>query len=103
MKVDRKAVKRNLTDLIEAGYDIEYSETGRGDNVILSDFYIEREFTDSEIRFLIDALLSRNVPVAVLKIDVREAEEAVQQYFYPRVSHIKSMADHGRGTGSCFN
>ena len=29
MKVDRKAVKRNLMNLIESGYEIEYSEAVR--------------------------------------------------------------------------
>ena len=29
MKVDRKAVKRNLMDLIDFGYPIEYTETQR--------------------------------------------------------------------------
>ena len=100
MKVDWKAVKRNLTDLIEAGYDIEYSETGRGDNVILSDFYIERDFTDSEIRFLIDALLSsRNVPAGQQKAMLSKLKKLSNKYFDPRVSHIKSMTDHPSGNG----
>ena len=29
MKADRKAVKRNLMNLVEFGYDIEYSESVR--------------------------------------------------------------------------
>ena len=67
MKADRKAVKRNLMNLIDFGYDIEYSETIRmtpnaktgelEENYILSDFYLRREFDDSELRLLIDSLL----------------------------------------------
>lgn len=66
MKADRKAIKRNLMNLIEFGYDINYSESVRifkdkdgeeFENVILSDFYLEREFTDSELRLLIDSVL----------------------------------------------
>ena len=58
MKIDRKSVKRNLMNLIEFGYDIEYSESIRlvkdknGEEVeskILSDFYINRPFTDGEL------------------------------------------------------
>lgn len=69
MKVDRKAVKRNLMNLIEFGYDINYSESVRvfkdnngekQENVILSDFYLVQEFTDSELRLLIDSVLFSN-------------------------------------------
>ena len=69
MKIDRKAVKRNLMNLIEFGYEINYSESVRvfrdkngeeQENVILSDFYLEREFTDSELRLLIDSVLFSN-------------------------------------------
>ena len=67
MKADRKAVKRNLMNLIDFGYEIEYSETIRmtpnaktgelEESNILSDFYLRREFDDSELRLLIDSLL----------------------------------------------
>ncbi len=67
MTADRKAVRRNLLNLMECGYDIEYSETVRmvpnrktGDleeSYIWSDFYLERDFTDSELRLLIYGLL----------------------------------------------
>ena len=69
MSVERKAVKRNLMNLIEFGYNINYSESVRifkdkdgkeQENVILSDFYLEREFTDSELRLLIDSVLFSN-------------------------------------------
>lgn len=69
MTVERKAVKRNLMNLIEFGYNINYSESVRifkdkdgkeQENVILSYFYLEREFTDSELRLLIDSVLFSN-------------------------------------------
>lgn len=50
MTVERKAVNRNLMNLIEFGYNINYSESVRifkdndgkeQENVILSDFYLE--------------------------------------------------------------
>lgn len=52
MRVDRKAIKRNLSSLIDAGYDIECSQTTRmiknkdgslTESTILSDFYLERD------------------------------------------------------------
>ena len=62
MKVDRKAVKRNLMNLIDFGYQVEYSESIRqGKNgeeeIIFTDWYLEKDFTDSELRLLIDSLL----------------------------------------------
>ena len=84
MTADRKAIRRNLSELLECGYPIEYSETLRSapvkgpdgreklgpdgkplreETTILSDFYLERQFTDGELRLLIDGLLfSRHVP-----------------------------------------
>ena len=63
MTVERKAVKRNLMNLIDFGYEIEYSESVRmvpnrstgklEESYILSDFYLVRDFTDSELRLLI--------------------------------------------------
>ena len=59
LKADRKSIKRNITSLLEMGYPIEFSETLRmypnkdgemEESYILSDFYLEREFTDSELR-----------------------------------------------------
>ena len=72
MKVDRKAIKRNLMNLIEFGYEIEYSEALRmvknskgelEESYILSDFYLVRDFTDSELRLLVDSMLfSKHIP-----------------------------------------
>lgn len=47
MIVDRKAVKRNLKELTDYGYDIEHTETVRANKkgeqeVLCSDWYLER-------------------------------------------------------------
>lgn len=71
MKVDRKAVKRNLMNLIDFGYQVEYSESIRqGKNgeeeIIFTDWYLEKDFTDSELRLLIDSLLfSKHIPCLI--------------------------------------
>ena len=63
---DRKSIKRNITTLLEMGYPIEFTETLRRypnkqgeleDSYIFTDFYLEREFNDAELRLLIDSLL----------------------------------------------
>ena len=73
MTVDRKTIKASLMSLEEFGYELEYSESMRPmknkctgeieETYILSNFYLRREFEDSELRLLIDSLLfSKHLP-----------------------------------------
>ena len=102
MQADRKAIKRNLMNLIDFGYEIEYSETIRmtpnaktgemEENYILSDFYLRREFDDSELRLLIDSLLfSRHIPYSQCKALVEKLEGLSNIYFHSRVKHIATL------------
>ena len=98
-KVDRKAIKRNLMNLIDFGYEIEYSETVRRnkngeDEIIYSDWYINREFTDAELRLLIDSLLfSKHIPYNQCKELVGKLEVLSNTYFKARVQHIRTMPE----------
>ena len=101
MTVERK--KRNLMNLIEFGYNINYSESVRifkdkdgkeQENVILSDFYLEREFTDSELRLLIDSVLfSNHIPYKQDKELVDKLASLSNIYFKKRVNHIARMPE----------
>jgi predicted DNA-binding transcriptional regulator YafY len=99
MKVDRKAVKRNLMNLIEFGYNIEFSESlrkGRNgeEETIYSDWYLVREFGDAELRLLIDSLLfSKHIPYSQCKMLIGKLEELSNQYFKSKVRHIRTMPD----------
>ncbi len=104
MKADRKAVRRNILDLIDFGYDIEYSETVRKmpnpetgeleETYILSDFYLERDFTDAELRLLIDSLLfSKHIPYNQCKELVEKLERLSSNYFKAHVRHIHTMPE----------
>lgn len=104
MVVDRKSIKRNLMDLIDFGYEIEYSESVRmvpnkttgqlEENCILSDFYLVRDFTDSELRLLIDSLLfSKHIPYSQCKELIGKLEGLSNRYFRSRVQHIRTMPD----------
>ena len=73
LEVNRATVKRNLSDLIDAGYEIQYTEVVRSqvnkqtgeteENVIYTDLYYEHDFTEPELHMVIDGLLfSRSVP-----------------------------------------
>lgn len=100
MKADRKAVKRNLLNLIDFGYDIEYSESIRKnkngeEEIIYTDWYLERDFSDAELRLLIDGLLfSKHIPYSQCKELIEKLEGLSNRYFKSRVKHISTMPDN---------
>lgn len=112
MKTDRKAVKRNLMNLIEFGYDIEYNEIPRmiknkngeaEENLILSDFYLNRDFTDSELRLLIDSVLfSKHVPYSQCKEVVQKLENLSNIYFKLKVKHIRNLPENAPTNNQLF-
>ncbi len=100
MTADRKAVKRNLTNLIESGFDISYTETIRRnkkgeEEIIFSDWYLERDFTDSELRLLIDSLLfSKHIPYSQCKQLIGKLERLSNIYFKSKVKHICNLPEN---------
>ncbi len=116
MKVDRKSVKRNISKLLEEGYDIEYSESlrtvkskdGNGneiqeDTYIMSDFYLNREFSDSELRLLIDGLLfSKHIPYSQCKRLVEKLEGLSNIYFKSRIKHIATFPQNSSDNKQLF-
>lgn len=101
MPADRKTIKTNLMNLIDFGYEIEYSEKTRmyknkngelEESSILSDFYLVRDFNDSELRLLIDSLLfSTHLPYSQCRELVEKLEKQSSKYFHNRVKHIATM------------
>ena len=102
MSADRKSVKRNLMDLQEFGIPLNYSETLRTmpgkngqpeESYILSDFYIERQFTDSELRLLIDAVIfSKHIPAAAVKELTKKLESLSGIYFRSNARFITALS-----------
>ena len=98
-RVDRKAVKRNLINLIDFGYNIEYTETVRKskngeEEIIYSDWYLNREFVDAELRLLIDSLLfSKHIPYNQCKDLIGKLEGLSNTYFKSKVKHIRTMPE----------
>ena len=110
---DRKTVKRNLTELMELGYEIGYSEVRRvtpnpktgepEETYILSDFYLEREFTDAELRLLIDGLLfSKHIPYSRCKSLVEKLEGLSSVYFRARTKHIRTLPENAPDNRQLF-
>lgn len=100
MKVDRKAVKRNLMNLVDFGYDISYSESIRinknGDEeTIYSDWYMNHDFNDSELRLIIDSLLfSKHIPYNHCKDLINKIEGLSNIYFKAKVKHIACLNEN---------
>lgn len=100
MKVERKAVKRNLLNLIDYGYHAEYSESVRinkkgEEEIVYTDWYLERDFSDAELRLLIDSLLfSRHIPYSQCKTLIEKLENLSNRYFKSRVKHIQTLPDN---------
>ena len=100
MKADRKAIKRNLMNLIDFGYNIEYSESIRKkkdgeDEILCSDWYLVRDFTDAELRLLIDSLLfSKHIPYSQCKELIDKIKGLSNVYFHAKVKHIRSLPEN---------
>ncbi|MGN1248776.1 MAG: helix-turn-helix transcriptional regulator [Candidatus Spyradocola sp.] len=108
MTADRKAVKRNLMNLIDCGYQLEYSESIRRsktgeEEVVLTDWYLERDFTDAELRLLIDSLLfSKHIPYSQCKALIGKIESLSSQYFRSKVRHIRSLPEDQPNNAELF-
>lgn len=87
--IERKAVGRNLSLLKEAGFDIA---SGRGGTYLES-----REFEDSELHMLIDAVLSsKHITARHSKDLIDRLCRLSNRYFRSTVKHIHSVDDWGK-------
>lgn len=86
LMIERKAIGRNISLLNEAGYEIETMKKGS--------YLAERTFEDSELRLLIDGVLSSGYITAKHSKDLIEKLCAQSnRYFRPRVKNIYSVND----------
>ena len=84
--VERKAIGRNISLLNEAGFEIETTKKGS--------YLAERTFEDSELRLLIDGVLSSGYITAKHSKDLIEKLcSQSNRYFRPRVKNIYSVND----------
>ena len=108
MPADRKAVKSNLMNLVDFGYTINYSESIRKyknseDKTVLTDWYFSHDFSDAELRLLIDGLLfSRHIPYSQRKELITKLEGLSSVYFHSKVRHICTMPDDSSSNKQLF-
>lgn len=113
MVVERKAIKRNLMELIDFGYNIKYTESVRmvpnaktGDleeSTLLTGFYLIHEFTDGELRLLIDSIIfSNHLHGRQCKELAEKIEKLSSEYFHSRVKHIATLPDNSGDNKQVF-
>ena len=100
MDVDRKTVKRNLMNLLEIDCGIEYTEIPKKDksgeeSSIYTDWYMVRDFDDSELRLLIDSILfSKHIPYSQCKKLIKKLKGLSNIYFDKKVKHICNLPEN---------
>lgn len=110
MKTDRKTVKRNLSQLIEFGYPIYYKEfkniriNNKGEEeTILTDWYYEHDFTEGELRLLIDSVLFADALTQTYRRDlVRKLENLSNHHFHSAIKKIDMSVYNKIENGSIF-
>lgn len=128
MTVDRKAVKRNLLNLIEYESNIEYREVSRKDifrkkdsvsykgtsdfadkeisedDLLWTDFYLKQKFTNEELRLLIDSLLfSKHIPYSQAKELIKKLESLSNIYFKSCSQYIYPLPVERTDNKQVFN
>ena len=108
MKIDRKSVKRNLMDLREFGYRVEFEEKKRiiesqnpktgekqqVESVMYTDFHLKRDFDDSELRLLIDSVLYSNyIPTKYGKDLIEKLLGLSSVYFKEKMRHVDTAPE----------
>ena len=89
IEIERKAVGRNISLLLEADYDIVTTKRG----VYLN----ERKYEPSEIRLLIDGVLSsRHVSLRHSRDLIEKLASEENKYFRKNIKHIYSVNDFNK-------
>lgn len=83
---ERKAVSRNLTELLAAGFPVEKTDAG---------WYYVHAFDNSELRLLIDSVLfSKHIPQAQCKDLVERLGQLANDRFRTRADHIRNLPEN---------
>ena len=91
--VERKSIGRNISLLKEAGYEVETGARGS--------YLLEREFEDSELRLLIDGVLSSKHITAKHSSDlIKKLSSLSNKYFTKHVKNIYSVNDFNKTENS---
>jgi predicted DNA-binding transcriptional regulator YafY len=113
LKVERRAVKRNLMNLVELNNNVYYGEKARqtynkksgeyDDTDMMSHFYIERDFSDAELSLLIDSIVfSSHIPQGDKMRLIEKLEGLSNIYFKSRMKHVTTAQSKAEATNMLF-
>jgi predicted DNA-binding transcriptional regulator YafY len=112
LEINRATVKRNISDLIDAHYPIQFDEHIRTyrkkngeteENSIYTNLYYEHDITESELRLLIDGLLfSRSVPYNQRRQLIDKLGGLSSAYFNQRMNHMRCMSADSPANAQLF-
>lgn len=124
MDVDRKTVRRNLSDLIDSDvFELQYTETTRvtprlvknpktgkmestgemEESSVYTDFSLVRDFTEGELRYLIDGVFASNHISAKHRNElIKKIERLGGKYFKAHASNIAKEASNAVYSSQLF-
>ncbi|MBR3805570.1 MAG: WYL domain-containing protein [Clostridia bacterium] len=97
MIVDRKSVKRNLEELENIGYHIDYNESVRKkkdgtEEMLKTDWYLSSDFSEPELRLIIDSLMcSKHISEKQMKMLVAKIKGLGNKYFSNKMRHVTAL------------
>lgn len=100
VRVDRGTIRRNLFNLVDYGYDLEWTEIVRRDKQgeefnICTDWYLLRMFDHSQLRLLIDSIFfSRYIPRGASAEMIDKLLSLGSRHFKVGVSNMRSLQEH---------
>ncbi|MCL2110847.1 MAG: WYL domain-containing protein [Clostridiales bacterium] len=109
MPVDRKAVKRNLLNLYEHDARIDCKmavrRTKNGEETtVCTDWYMSGDFTDMELRYLIDAVLSSvYIPYHQSNEIIEKLSGLASTHFHAKVKHLHSLSGNRPKSDNLFD
>lgn len=105
VSIDRKTVGRHLADLVDNNYPLVYKDSvGQNDKRVITDIYWENEFTNSELRLLIDLIsFSRNIPINYAKELTDKLKNIGNKHLKRSLTNIYSVGElHSNASGELF-
>ncbi len=98
MVLDRKAVKRNLMNLVDAGYPLgnkpweRRSATAEGGvEKVYGSWYYEHEFAPAELSALISSLLFSHLPRKQVRNLIGKLEDLQSEHFYNPATQVENI------------
>lgn len=99
MKAERKAIKTNLLNLVDLGYSIECEERTRRkqngeEEVLCEGWRYVSDFSDAELRLLIDSILSsKHIPAKQCQQLIKKLGGLSNVYFKTGAQHICNFSE----------